>query len=219
MRRIKHPSPAMAVALLALVFAIGGTSYAAAGKKPKKASPLTLAQVEKEIKKLAPTLSVKSAQTAAFATTAGTATSATTADSANNATTATTAITATTAEQASLPTGGSIRGRYVIRFTAAAAADLGGTGIAFGFTLPSAPTPVFVAEGATPPATCPGTPSNPEAQPGFLCVYESTSENDTDVTITNAEALSGSETYGAGIALQSTAAGATVSSGTWAVTP
>ncbi|HUZ14722.1 MAG TPA: hypothetical protein VMU72_00915 [Gaiellaceae bacterium] len=61
MRRLKAPSPAMVVALIALFVALGGTGYAARNiilSSPSKA------QIIKIVKGVAPTLSVKSAAAA-----------------------------------------------------------------------------------------------------------------------------------------------------------
>jgi hypothetical protein len=92
-RRLRAPSPALLISLIALFLALGGTSFAA-GKviatKHKDAKADT-----KLIKKLAPTLSVKHAKTANSATSATHATSAVSATNATNATHATTADTAT----------------------------------------------------------------------------------------------------------------------------
>jgi hypothetical protein len=93
--RLRAPSPALVISLVALFLALGGTSYAA-GKvitsKHKDAKADT-----KLVKKLAPTLSVKHATTADSATTAGSATTATSATSATSATNATHATSADTA--------------------------------------------------------------------------------------------------------------------------
>ena len=58
MRRLRAPSPAMVVALIALFVALGGTGYAA--RNAVLSSP-TKAQIIKIVKGVAPTLSVKSA--------------------------------------------------------------------------------------------------------------------------------------------------------------
>jgi hypothetical protein len=93
--RLRAPSPALVIALIALFVALGGTSYAASKvivTKHKDAKADT-----KLVKKLAPSLSVKHAKTANSATTAAHATSA---DSATNATHATSADSATNATSA-----------------------------------------------------------------------------------------------------------------------
>jgi len=81
----KLPSPAMIVACLAMIAAIGGTAYAASkiNGKDIKSNSVTGKQIdEKTVKNVA---SAKKAKTAKTATMADTATNATTADSAKDA--------------------------------------------------------------------------------------------------------------------------------------
>src|SRR4051794_6336999 len=83
-RRLKAPSAALVISLIALFLALGGTSLASnLAKKHGDAKADT-----QLVKKLAPKLSVKHAKTANSAATAASASHATTADSAANATTA-----------------------------------------------------------------------------------------------------------------------------------
>jgi hypothetical protein len=59
----------------------------------------------------------------------------------------------------------------------------------FAFPLASAPTVHFVGIGASPPAQCPGTATNPHATPGNLCVYAAAGDvSPTAVSISNPEA-------------------------------
>ena len=51
--------------------------------------------------------------------------------------------------------------------------------ISFGFILASAPTPHFIALGGSAARECPGNFYNPQAQPGHLCIYESSASNRT----------------------------------------
>ena len=93
--RLRAPSPAFVISLIALFLALGGTSYAAtkvALTKHKDAKADTTL-----VKRLAPSLSVKHAKTAENATNAVNATHATNANSATTATNATTAQTANVA--------------------------------------------------------------------------------------------------------------------------
>src|SRR6266571_4015381 len=102
--RLRAPSPAFVISLIALFLALGGTSYAATKvilTKHKDAKADTTL-----VKRLAPSLSVKHAKTAnnaanaTNATSAVNATHATSADSATNATNATSATNATNATNA-----------------------------------------------------------------------------------------------------------------------
>jgi hypothetical protein len=99
------------------------------------------------------------------------------------------------------------------------------TPISFGLTLPvapSAPAANFLAEGAAPTASCPGTAANPEAAPGHLCVYERSSSNVSTRCIVPSgevyECTGVASRSGAGLYIQATAALRMISMGTWAVT-
>jgi hypothetical protein len=76
-----------------------------------------------------------------------------------------------------LPAGVTLRGNYMV------AGNNGGStihsAVSFGLRLSAAPTVNYVTVGATPPAACPGTVTNPQAAPGNLCVYEVEADNVT----------------------------------------
>ena len=80
MSRIKRPSPALVVAILALVAAIAVPAFALTKKEKRVVKKIANAQITKR----APGLSVASAQNANTANSAATADSATTAESANS---------------------------------------------------------------------------------------------------------------------------------------
>ncbi len=107
-----------------------------------------------------------------------------------------------------------ITGKYYVMGPATGAGQYLGEGISFDFMLPATPTSFFVAQGATPPAQCPGTAAEPKATPGALCVYEGGNQNVTDFRGVDQLSRSGS-----GIFIQSAAAGHTYSFGSWAVKP
>lgn len=71
------------------------------------------------------------------------------------------------------PRGATIRGTYAARERYDGGSVAAFDSISFGFQLESAPVAHYIKIGATPPVTCPGTASNPQASPGHLCVYES----------------------------------------------
>lgn len=78
-RRFRLPSPALVISMVTLCLVLGGTAVAATTEKHSDVRADT-----KLIKKLAPSLSVKHAQTANNATSATNATNATTADNAHS---------------------------------------------------------------------------------------------------------------------------------------
>jgi hypothetical protein len=105
-RRLKAPSPAVVISLIALFVALGGTSLAASKVITTKHKDAKADR--KLIRKMAPTLSVKHAGTANSATTAASATHASSAANATHATSATTAGSA----PPSGPAGGALTGTY-----------------------------------------------------------------------------------------------------------
>ena len=121
-----------------------------------------------------------------------------------------------------VPSGKTIRGVYVLSFDAASGA--GSTSFSFGALLPSAPLAPptnFIDVGEGPTATCPGSPSNPQAAPGNLCVYEAhTSHTDPGASIFHPSSGLTYETdpYGAGLWKTSFGTGRAESYGTWAAT-
>jgi hypothetical protein len=153
--------------------------------------------------------------------TVGTVPSATNAVHAGSADSAKQADSATKAGTASAPTtlasGQTLRGHYHVEAYSGSGGGTGGDvggGYSYLFSLPSTPTPHFIADGAIPPAQCPGTAANPQAAPGHLCVYESGNHNNNLVEIG-----SGSDKYGFGVLVYaSTGVSSEWSIGSWAVT-
>jgi hypothetical protein len=211
MRRIvfRRPSPALVVAVIALLVALGGTSIAAGGGPLAGSSTSSDNRSDKRIakkvakrvvKSLAPRLRV------AYAKKAGTATSATTAGSAP--------------PPAALPRGVTLRGEFSVRDNAAVAGEEIQSPISFGLTLASAPTAHYINSGTAVPAGCSGTPENPGADPGNLCIFEASVLNST--VRGEFDSVSGlddaAQKYGAAVFAQSAAAGAFRIRGSWAVT-
>ncbi len=121
------------------------------------------------------------------------------------------------------PAGVTVRGTYVL--------DVDGpdlresTAISYGLTLDGKPTAHFIARGADPIAECPGTPADPQAMAGHLCVYESDSENVTGhcvaETVPFYDCSTGmADPAGAGLSVLSTSVldATYFSVGTWALT-
>jgi hypothetical protein len=82
-----------------------------------------------------------------------------------------------------LPRGVTLRGSYAASEYASSVNQTVRVGVSFGVTLASKPTPHFVGEGETPPAQCPGSVADGQAQAGSLCVYELKAVNTSAVEI------------------------------------
>jgi hypothetical protein len=120
-----------------------------------------------------------------------------------------------------LPSGKSEKGAYMMRGTAAAAAARAGADISFAIPLAAAPNGHFLASGAAATTECPGTAAAPTAAPGHLCIYEGFVDNMSLQSFQDpVTASTGSTTrpYGVGVVGVSTAGGTFISSGAWAVT-
>jgi len=117
---------------------------------------------------------------------------------------------------ATLPAGKKVRGSFYILGTATAAGQYGNDSIAYVYPLASAPSTHYIAAGTTPPAQCPGTAANPQAQSGNLCVYEASNSNVTGHTIDPNTLVTNAN--GAALFASAAAAGNFFTLGTWAVT-
>jgi hypothetical protein len=122
-----------------------------------------------------------------------------------------------------LPSGKTMRGTYMIGFSATGAGQYAEDGYTFQQQLRSNPTAVhFVATGTPPPSACPGTEDFPRAAPGHLCVYENSTFNVDSGSFLIASPLTNtagqSSRWGFYIQIRSAAAGLFFSGGTWAVT-
>jgi len=119
---------------------------------------------------------------------------------------------------ANLQTGSTVRGFWGQGWTASAAGEFHETYLAFVFTLASAPAAHFIPLGGTPPAGCPGTSANPQADPGHLCVYEDNTGNTSSKLVCSSVLCPAATRWGAQIRGNSAAAGSSWMRGTWAVT-
>ena len=123
-----------------------------------------------------------------------------------------------------LPSGATVRGHYAnMGTTDGANFQAASEGISFGYRLESAPTGVVIHAGQAPTADCPGSATNPQAAPGFLCVYENDAQNKRDAGYPHiAVGFGGGSTtpYGAYVYTHSNTAAPSFfwSRGTWAVT-
>ncbi len=142
---MKRPSAALVVACLALAISLSGISYAAVTLKRNSVGTVQLkanAVTSKQVKN--GTLQKVDFKASALPATL-------------------------LSRTGSIPAGLTIRGAYGIQAPTSGTAR---QGVSFGFQLASAPVVHYINNGALPPADCPGTPSNPQANPGHLCIYE-----------------------------------------------
>jgi hypothetical protein len=115
-----------------------------------------------------------------------------------------------------LPRGTTIRGAYEANGLGPAASAIDYAAISWGHQLASAPVAHFIPFGDPAPSGCPGSPTNPRAQAGHLCIYE--------VETTNLAANRGIESHGSvsrwatGIFVTPQNDGYFRSKGVWAVT-
>jgi hypothetical protein len=119
-----------------------------------------------------------------------------------------------------LPSGQSLKGNFAGRAYALAAGQDMQIPISFAFPLSDAPTPHYIAFGATNPSACKGNPDDPQADPGHLCIYEGAPAS--NATGRAFDPISGADDtankYGGGVAATSKAAGDFRVRGSWAVT-
>ena len=137
--------------------------------------------------------------------------------------------------KSTLPSGKTLTGFYAIEGEAQDADENMGTEISFPLALETVPSVEVLEVGEPATANCPGSASNPEAAPGFLCVYEGYNAASVNFPFTTNRksgstfvrdfrktfflvGTNASTIYGAKIRVLSMNAGLLISSGTWAVT-
>jgi hypothetical protein len=127
-----------------------------------------------------------------------------------------------------LPSGQTARGWINIDTVTSGGSEVLPGAISFGWNLPSAPAVTVIDAGAPATADCPGTVANPKATAGRLCIYLNSRLNvRTDAGFATGHGMTiynsagdpyTSDSFGAEIFVQSTAAGRAYIDGTWAVT-
>jgi hypothetical protein len=221
-RRLRAPSPALVISLIALFVALGGTTYAAATSLPANSVGTP------QLKNLAVTRTkiANAAVTAAKIDTSGlivpSALHAGTADSATSAmnTGQLGGVAATGYQRSTLPSGQTERGEYSA--WGPPGSDLSSSAtfpIRLAAGLDSAHIH-FIAKGGTPPAECPGTHASPAAASGNLCIYETSSNESAlgGIFATSSGTPATTDSYGFGIYFSTSGSGTAWSYGAWAVT-
>jgi hypothetical protein len=115
------------------------------------------------------------------------------------------------------PYGMTIRGGFAMNGT-----SLKWESFSFGYELSQSPTPHYVPAGTASPVGCPGTATNPEADPGHLCIYEVSANVSGNpgfdcVFSPTSSSCGTAGRWGFGLA-QNGDAGGWYAGGTWAVT-
>jgi hypothetical protein len=215
-----RPSPAMAVACIALAVALGGTSYAAitlprnsVGTEQLKRNAVTSAKVKNfslrrsDFKRGQIPAGPRGPQ--GIPGTPGAAGSPGTPG----------ATGPPGPFPATLPAGQTVRGWYYAGGSAPGALDLALTELSFVYPLAAAPTGHFIAQGNPTPVGCTGDAYNPGASPGHLCVFEGHAVNAGARNFNGYGPPDGITTrFGVGFYVRSAAAGTYWSKGSWAVT-
>jgi hypothetical protein len=210
MRRLRAPSPALVIALIALFIALGGTSYAAITALPKNSVG------SKQLKNGAVTKTKINKKTL-------------TQLKGNRGPTGPKGATGAQGVQGpqgpagpfpsgNLPSGVTIRSNWALgsETTTGFAWD----NISFGYQFSAAPSSEWHTVGAPATTNCPGTAANPQAAAGYLCVYEGESTNEgTHSVFDPATGTTGSTNrWGAGVFAEPSSAARWYSYGTWAAT-
>jgi hypothetical protein len=113
-----------------------------------------------------------------------------------------------------LPRGTTLRGNYALEMYAPGTGDFFATTISYGFAMSATLTAVVVPAGGPTPSACNGgSASDPEASPGHICLYQTSSGN-----ITSFGGYSASTPYGEQLEGASAATGDSWDYGTWAAT-
>jgi hypothetical protein len=175
MMRIRRPSPAMVVACIALVLALGGTGYAAI-KLPKNS--VGSAQIKKNA---VTSIKVKNGSLTKSDFKAGQLPAGAKGDPGApgvkgdkgdkgdqgiKGDTGSLSIPGST-----LASGQTLVGAFGLGGPNGAANDVAETPISFQIPLATSPTTEVVQEGGAPTANCPGSPTDPRAAAGYLCLY------------------------------------------------
>jgi hypothetical protein len=115
-----------------------------------------------------------------------------------------------------LPAGKSVRGSFLLSNDATAANQIAATSISYGFQLRVEPDVETIFPAGTPPAGCSGTPDAPNAAPGFVCVFLTATSPTSSFGIIATNLTP--RRFGLGLLSNSTAAGRNEVSGSWVAT-
>ena len=228
--RLRRPSPALLISIIALVAATAGTSYAAlelpkdsVGAREVRKNAIRSAELKNGSVALKDLSARARAQLGAGA--AGQA-----GDRGPQGTPGAQGERGPQGERGapgdpasmptSLPSGRTLQGVYANQLVADEAGVPVRAPVTFQLPVTTSPTVTVMASGAAPSAACPGTVGEPAAAPGNLCIYERSRSNagSAPQAFAPSEGEVGTDPYGFMVRTTSAAAGQVYISGTWAVT-
>ena len=205
MHSLKRPSPALVIALIALFFALAGTGYAVS-RLPKNS--VTSIQV-KDRSLLSRDFKAGQIPRGPQGPQGDPGAPGAKGDPGDPWTL-----------NGQLPSGKSLYGVFGPAATAVDAGDMTQETTSFDFNLVTNPVVHYIPAGTTPPGECPGTLTQPRAQPGHLCLYESRAQNVGSSCVFNPvnDACGASAVRGFGLFIVAAGAGDFWEQGSWAVT-
>lgn len=120
-----------------------------------------------------------------------------------------------------LSSGTTLKGVWATGFTATASGQYLNYAVPFTYAFATAPQPLLVVSGipSTSSKYCPGSPSDPSAAPGYVCIYAETDTAGYSEPYSTLTSQIGNATrFGWGLAVGSNSAGVTYLGGSWAAT-
>jgi hypothetical protein len=118
-----------------------------------------------------------------------------------------------------LPPGKTLRGVYwALDDDEVSGQSIAAGVISFPVPLTTAPVSHYIPEGSPVPAGCSGTPQNPVASPGHLCVFQESGYNTSSIIISAPDDGASSSRHGAIVLAFSAGTGRFSNAGRWAVT-
>jgi hypothetical protein len=120
-----------------------------------------------------------------------------------------------------LSSGKTLKGVWAAGFTSTAAGQYLNYAVSFTYPFAKAPQPLLVVTGIPSTSTtyCPGTPSDPRAAPGYVCIYaESDSAGYAEPYSLLTSQIGTATRFGWGFSVGSNSAGTTYVGGSWAAT-
>jgi hypothetical protein len=206
---LRHPTPALVVSTVALILALGGTSYAAFSLPANSVGTRQIKNRAVTLAKIAPATQHALTKVGAQGNPGPQGVQGPQGPQGNPG-----------PFPAKLPSAQTLTGAFHAGGTAVASNALTGSYISFAFPLASAPTVNLISHGSASTAACPGSLSNPQAAPGNFCFYESTPLNVSFIGFGDPVGNIGGafSRFGGNVNIFSAGSGDFADGGSWAVT-